>query len=139
MIPLSRYDKLRISPPTFWMGAGGRGDDICGAFEFKQGKARLRVIATAGDDWEHVSVSLEKRCPTWEEMAWIGRKFFGPDAYAMQLMVPVTEHISHHPYCLHWWRPVGVEIPVPPHWMVAPNEGEILVISEGGHVESITG
>jgi hypothetical protein len=42
------------------------------------------------------------------------------DETAMQLHVPVTEHLNCHKYCLHLWRPHGVEIPRPPGWMVAP-------------------
>jgi hypothetical protein len=36
-----------------------------GAFRVPGG---LRVIASDGEGWDHVSVSLPDRCPTWEEM-----------------------------------------------------------------------
>jgi hypothetical protein len=35
------------------------------------GKHWLRVIASDGEGWEHVSVSLANRCPTWDEMCFI--------------------------------------------------------------------
>jgi hypothetical protein len=117
MIPLSRYDNLRIAPPPFWGEHGGRGDDECGCFRV----GKLAVIATVGDGWEHLSVSLEHRCPTWDEMSAIAHKFFG-DAPAMQLHVPAAAHVNCHPNCLHWWRPIGREIPLPPGWMVGPKE-----------------
>lgn len=28
----------------------------------------IAIIASWGGGWEHVSVSLARRCPTWEEM-----------------------------------------------------------------------
>jgi hypothetical protein len=38
-------------------------------------------------------------------MEFVKRIFFADDETAMQLHVPLAEHISHHPYCLHIWRP----------------------------------
>lgn len=80
----------------------------------------LLVVASAGEGWDHVSVSLPNRCPNWFEMEHIKRMFFCEHETAMQLHVPPSDHISVHPYCLHLWRPHGVEIPRPPGWMVGP-------------------
>ena len=94
----------------------------CGAFFVPNKLARsgppLRVIAAAGDGWEHVSVSLPNRCPSWEEMAYIKGLFWSDDMCVMQLHPPRSEHINNHPYCLHLWRPLEREIPRPPGWMV---------------------
>jgi hypothetical protein len=86
--------------------------------------ARLQVIASDGRDWadcglpggpwEHVSVSLPTRCPTWAEMDWVKRLFWEDDEVVLQLHVPRRDHISIHNFCLHLWRPVGVELPLPP-------------------------
>lgn len=79
----------------------------------------MRVIASTGMGWDHVSVSLPMRCPTWEEMERVKRLFFLPDEAAMQLHVATGEHISNHRFCLHIWRPNdGREIPLPPSIMV---------------------
>lgn len=75
----------------------------------------LRVIATNGGGWDHVSVSTERRCPTWEEMEWVKRLFFDEDETAMQLHVPPADHVNCHPHCLHLWRPHAGEIPRPPN------------------------
>lgn len=79
----------------------------------------LTIIASWRDGWDHVSVSRPDRCPTWEEMERVKRAFFLPDETAFQLHVPVSDHISIHPHCLHLWRPHELEIPRPPNWMVA--------------------
>jgi len=79
---------------------------------------RLRVIASTDEGWEHVSVSCQTRCPTWEEMEWVKRCFFEPSDTCMQLHVPEAEHINCHPYCLHIWRPVSGFIPRPPNHLV---------------------
>jgi hypothetical protein len=87
-------------------------------------KVELRVIASrgggpaelGGDDpysrWDHVSVSLADRCPTWEEMCFIKELFFERHEPAMQLH-PVKDYVNNHPYCLHLWRPRDAEIPLP--------------------------
>jgi hypothetical protein len=48
----------------------------------------------------------------------VKRLFFKDSECAMQLHVPVTDHISVHPFCLHLWRPQEGEIARPPGWMV---------------------
>ena len=99
---------------------GSIGDATCGVFRVKvRGGPQLRIVASSDDGWEHVSVSLEHRCPTWEEMAYVKSLFFTDEETVMQLHVPVATHINEHNYCLHLWRPTDVEIPRPPGWMVA--------------------
>lgn len=114
---LRLLDGYRV--PSMW---GAMGDGTCGAF-LLEGPAgprhMLRVIASAGLGWDHVSVSLQHRCPTWEEMEWVRARFFRDEATVMQLSVARRDHVSHHPYCLHLWRPHFAEIPLPPTEMVA--------------------
>lgn len=64
--------------------------------------------------WEHVSVSARGRCPTWAEMEFVRELVFLPEETVMQLSVPRADHVNVHPYTLHLWRPIGVEIPRPP-------------------------
>lgn len=78
--------------------------------------ARLRIIAATGKGWDHVSVSPDDiaRTPTWAEMEQIKRMFFKPEECAMQLHVPIAEHVDVHPWTLHMWRPLRRRIPKPP-------------------------
>lgn len=82
--------------------------------------ADLKVVASWGCGWDHVSVSTKKRIPNWDEMEFVKRTFFRDDETAMQLHVPPSDHINCHPYCLHLWRPHDCGIPRPPAWMVGP-------------------
>ena len=112
---------LRILEPFTWKRSDlPPVERFGGAFEipFPATGARLRVIATALDGWDHVSVSLKNRCPNWLEMSRIKDLFFEPHECAMQLHVPAEDHVNTHPYCLHLWRPHDVEIPRPPALMV---------------------
>ena len=80
----------------------------------------LRIIASWGGGWDHVSVSLKNRCPTWDEMALVKRVFFRADECVMQLHPPEANYVNHHPFCLHLWRPQNEKIPQPPSAFVGP-------------------
>jgi hypothetical protein len=78
----------------------------------------LRCFASATLGWDHVSVSLSNRCPTWAEMEFVKRKFFKDEETAYQLHAPPSDHINVHPYCLHLWRPHDFVFPMPPRDLV---------------------
>lgn len=67
-----------------------------------------------GTPWEHVSVSTNVRCPSWVEMCYVKSLFWGEDDVVLQFHPRKSEYVNTHPFCLHLWRPVGIEIPTPP-------------------------
>jgi hypothetical protein len=117
--------------------ASSKGDGNNGFFVVPAlGKIRplpLRCIVSDGSDWhdsglpgvpwEHVSVSTFQRCPTWEEMCFVKEIFWDPEDTVMQLHPPRSEWVNNMPYCLHLWRPVGLEIPRPPNITVGIADG----------------
>jgi hypothetical protein len=123
---LNLLETYRDRSPDVLRYFGNFGDHETGTFLVPSCTDRqpLRVIASAGEGWDHVSVSRPTRCPNWPEMEQVKRLFFKDDETAMQLHVPPSDHISHHPYCLHLWRPQGSAIPRPPAWMVGPAKVE---------------
>lgn len=90
----------------------------------RPGQPPFKVIASDGaiEDggmaWEHVSVSLPNRCPTWEEMCAIKALFWDAEDTVVQYHAPQSDWVNNHRFCLHLWRPVGVEVPRPPSLMV---------------------
>lgn len=101
---------------------GSIGDFSMGVFRVpvpETGKLLL-VIATSGEGWDHVSVSLPNRCPTWEEMNIVKKTFFRVDEWAYQLHPPDSENRCLHNFCLHMWRSHDQKIPLPDPMMVAP-------------------
>jgi hypothetical protein len=120
MRDLRVLDAYRVNADRVY---GWSGDETCGAFALPSpiDGQPLRVLASSGDGWDHVSVSRGSRCPNWPEMEFIRHRFFRDDETVMQLHVPKAEHINCHPYTLHLWRPLEVNIPRPPGWMVAPS------------------
>jgi hypothetical protein len=86
-----------------------------GHFQVKLARNQtLRVVCSDKLGWEHVSVSRQDRCPLWEEMCAVKDLFWDHEDMVMQLHPPKSSWISNHPFCLHLWRPVDIEIPRPP-------------------------
>lgn len=61
----------------------------------------LRVIASDGGGWEHVSVSRTDRCPTWKEMCQVKDLFWDDTDCVVQYHPPKSDYVNNHPYCLH--------------------------------------
>lgn len=117
-------DVYRDMSPECIAYFGNVGDETCGAFFVPSpiDKSPMRVIASSGEGWDHVSISRPNRCPNWPELEHVKHLFFADNEVAMQLHVPASDHINCHPHCLHLWRPHDMEIPRPPGWMVGPEE-----------------
>lgn len=85
-------------------------------------RAPLKIIANSASDesagWEHVSVSLPHRCPTWPEMSFIKDTFWSTDDTVLQFHPPHTQYVNNHPYCLHLWRNPSVPVALPPSLLV---------------------
>lgn len=77
-------------------------------------KTELKIIVGDGLGWDHVSVSCEKRCPSWKEMAWVKRLFFKDEECCVQFHPPESEYINRHPNVLHIWRKHGPNAELPP-------------------------
>lgn len=88
----------------------GWGDDSGGYFHLNN----MRIIASSAGGWDHVSVSLIDRCPTWLEMVRVKRLFFHDYECVMQLHPPEANYVNIHNFVLHLWRPQNQEIPMPP-------------------------
>jgi len=97
-----------------------------GAFKIKsfiKAKGAFSVIASDGAGWEHVSVSLPHRTPTWDEMCFIKNLFWSEDDCVVQYHPPKSEYVNNHKYCLHLWRPVGQKIIMPPSILTGLKKG----------------
>ena len=97
-----------------------KGNHRNGAFSFPDG---LFIIVSDGMGWEHVSVSRKSRMPSYEDLTRAKEIFWDEEDCAMQLFVPKSQHINCHQYCLHLWRPLEDDIPMPPGIMVGPSGG----------------
>lgn len=118
-LPNDRIEKYRIQPRGFESRPGTNW----GVFMFQVGGVKLRVLSSGTDyenGWEHVSVSLEKRCPTWDEMCFVKDRFWTAEECVVQFHPPKSQHVNYHEYCLHLWKPLNHELIVPPQILVGP-------------------
>ena len=85
-----------------------------GHFYIPCGKVELSVRASDGSGWDHVSVSLPDRTPTWDEMCFVKDIFWREDETVIQFHPRKDMYKNVHNFCLHMWKPSGSEIALPP-------------------------
>jgi hypothetical protein len=93
-------------------------DGLCGYIKINPENKLFHIIFSFGGGWEHVSVSLKNRTPTWNEMCVVKDIFWRYDETVIQYHPAEKDYKNIHPYCLHMWRPIDIEIPKPPLSMV---------------------
>lgn len=123
---LSAIQSFRVNHPAAGWGDGHNGAAIISVLPVNgtlklirpdQAPASARhdfkVLFSNGAGWEHVSVSLPLRCPTWQEMCFFKDLFWDEDETVVQYHPPKAEYINCHPYCLHLWKPFAMQLPRP--------------------------
>lgn len=112
-----------------------------GAFQSKEGdnyglfyvpilthKAPLKVLCAPMDSkWQHVSVSLPNRCPTWSEMCLIKDLFWSPDEVVYQIHPRKSDYVNNHPYCLHLWRNTQEQPELPDSLLVGYKDQGVII------------
>lgn len=117
-------ERFRVAHPLAYKSEPG---DPFGCFviptPYGQPGEKLSVIACAGqakdisEGWDHVSVSLKNRCPTWDEMNLLKDLFWDAEDCVVQYHPPKSDYINNHNFCLHLWKRNG-EMPRPPSILV---------------------
>lgn len=99
---------------------------LCGAFMLKSpiDGAELGVIASNELGWEHVSVSRRNRCPNWVEMCFIKDLFWDSEDCVIQYHPPKSQYVNNCQNCLHMWRKIGFEFPIPKSILVGLKEAK---------------
>ena len=118
--PAKWIEKFRDTTHPVCASSRADGNNGCFLVPFALTGVTLCVFVSDDKGWDHVSVSLRDRCPTWPEMHYIKDAFFRGDEEAFQYHPPKSEYVNYHPFCLHLWRPQEEAIPLPPSWMVGP-------------------
>lgn len=96
-------------------------DGFNGMFRFMLDSKFIRCVASDGEDWQHVSVSIENETkpPNWAIMCKVKELFWEPEDVAVQFHPARSQYVNFHPGCLHIWRYTGTEFRQPiPHWFL---------------------
>ena len=115
-------NRFRKRHPTF---GESPPDSLFGYFVVKAESVYLNVISSGNaggttevEQWEHVSVSLPNRCPTWGEMCLVKDLFWDEDETVIQFHPKKSAYVNHHEFCLHLWKPPGNNVELPPQFAV---------------------
>jgi hypothetical protein len=73
---------------------------------------KVKVIASDGLGWEHVSVSRQDRAPTWDEMCQVKALFWEESDCVIQYHPAKKDYVNVHNHCLHLWRTEGIPTPL---------------------------
>lgn len=86
------------------------------------------VIWSFGGGWEHVSVAPYKRhiTPSWDDMCRIKDMFWREDEVVVQYHPAKSDYVNMVGNCLHLWRPIEKELPVPNSLMVGMKAGQTM-------------
>ena len=108
--------QIKASLKSHLIIAGGQSDDdgLAAQLTYNGIAGLLRVIVSWGEGWEHASISLENRVPTWDEMCFVKDMFWLSNECVIQYHPAQKDYINCHNYCLHLWRPIDQKIPMPP-------------------------
>lgn len=118
---IDKVEKYRKPHPLGFPHSPG---DPFGWFEIPASAVghKLFVMAAPVDDvWQHLSVSLRHRCPTWSEMCKVKDLFWEPEEVVVQFHPPKSEWVNNSRFCLHLWSWRGGEMPRPPSILVGFN------------------
>lgn len=105
---------VQLKDHVLLQGGTDADDGLAAQLTYKGYSNQLRIIVSWGKGWDHVSVSLEGRCPLWDEMCFVKDFFFHPAECVIQYHPPEEKYINDHENVLHLWRPQNEQVPMPP-------------------------
>jgi hypothetical protein len=107
-----RIEQGRVKSGPF---GTSKEDGFNGLFQFRINNLPIKVIASDGMGWQHVSVSIHgsEMTPSWGVMCKVKDLFWGDDDWVVQFHPAKSEYVNNHNGCLHLWKPVGVAFPKP--------------------------
>lgn len=79
-----------------------------------------------GLGWEHVSLQIvppegqKQRDPKWDEMCFIKDLVWDAEEWVIQYHPAQSVYVNCHPHVLHLWKPIGIDFPKPPSYLVGP-------------------
>lgn len=66
---------------------------------------RLNFVFSVQEGWEHLSVSMPSKTPTWEQMCMMKDIFWEEEEECLEYHPRKSEYVNIHNHCLHIWRP----------------------------------
>ena len=104
--------------PNLFIEAETKNDGMGGKYYDKYTGKWLNFIFSYQMGWEHLSVSMPSRTPTWEQMCIMKDIFWNKNEACVEYHPREEDYVNNHKHCLHIWRPTNEPLPTPPSILV---------------------
>lgn len=104
--------------PNLIIEAETDNDGMGGKYYDKYSNKWLNFIFSYQLGWEHLSVSMPGKTPSWDQMCVMKNIFWNENEACVEYHPKKEEYVNDHEHCLHIWKPTEVELPTPPTILV---------------------
>lgn len=104
--------------PNLFIEAETKNDGMGGKYYDKHTGKWLNFIFSYQMGWEHLSVSMPSRTPTWDQMCIMKDIFWNKNEACVEYHPREEDYVNNHKHCLHIWRPTHEPLPTPPSILV---------------------
>ena len=104
--------------PNLFIEAETKNDGMGGKYYDKYTGKWLNFIFSYQMGWEHLSVSMPSRTPTWDQMCVMKDIFWNKNEACVEYHPREEDYVNNHKHCLHIWRPTHEPLPIPPSILV---------------------
>lgn len=104
--------------PNLFIEAETKNDGMGGKYYDKYTGKWLNFIFSYQMGWEHLSVSMPSRTPTWGQMCIMKDIFWNKNEACVEYHPREEDYVNNHKHCLHIWRPTHETLPTPPSILV---------------------
>lgn len=104
--------------PNLVIEAEADNDGMGGRYYDKTTGKWLNFIFSYQLGWEHLSVSMPSKTPSWDQMCMMKDIFWREDEVCVEYHPKKSDYVNNHSHCLHIWKPTNVELATPPSILV---------------------
>lgn len=110
---------------NLFIEAEAANDGMEGKYYDKHSGKWLNFIFSYQLGWEHLSVSMPNKTPSWDQMCMMKDIFWEEEEACVQYHPRKEDYVNNHKHCLHIWKPTEEALPIPPSILVGfRNEAE---------------
>lgn len=114
---MKKIEEIKKTPNLF-IEAEAENDGIGGKYYDKYSGKFLNFIFSYQMDWEHLSVSMPNKTPSWDQMCMMKNIFWNEDEACAEYHPKKEDYVNNHKHCLHIWKPTNEVLPLPPSILV---------------------
>lgn len=114
---MKSLEEIRKTPNLF-IEAETENDGLGGKFYDKYTGKWLNFIFSYQMGWEHLSVSMPNKTPSWDQMCLMKDIFWSEEEACVQYHPRKEDYVNNHKHCLHIWKPTDEILPTPPSILV---------------------